>query len=359
MIARPITAVAAGALVLAAQPLSAQIQLPPDGSQAGVRYTVRAVPVPAGFTYSSASAINASGAAAGAAGGQSGSQPLVYFRGEVELLEELGGTHDYATSINEAGEVAGVCQSQPWWGSKAVRWNTDGTMTVIYPITGDEHDNAYGLGINNHGHVVGQSDVDGGMWHAFLWTEDTGIIDLDTLGGSYSAAKDINDHGVVVGWAGAPFIWQDSEMTALPSFPGSEIPGGSANAINNHGVIVGESNGEHYGIIRAAMWDAEGNITDLGTLGGIGSRAYDINDAGVIVGESQIETGHHHAFIYTGGVMRDLNDLIPADSGWILEFAEGISEDGRIVGYGRLNGQSRGFVLEPIRPRDIHSITSR
>jgi probable HAF family extracellular repeat protein len=35
--------------------------------------------------------------------------------------------------------------------------------------------------------------------HAFSWTAQEGMIDLGTLGGSYSFAFDVNDHGQVVG----------------------------------------------------------------------------------------------------------------------------------------------------------------
>ena len=44
---------------------------------------------------------------------------------------------------------------------------------------------------------------------------------------------------------------------------------------------------------------------------------------------------------------KDLNDLIPSGSGWVLTEAEGINEAGRIVGVGWLNGQQRGFLLTP------------
>jgi probable HAF family extracellular repeat protein len=59
---------------------------------------------------------------------------------------------------------------------------------------------------------------------------------------------------------------------------------GSSNArgINNSSLIVGESattNGIH-----AVRFELDGSITDLGTLGGEGSSAADINDHGDIGG---------------------------------------------------------------------------
>jgi hypothetical protein len=53
--------------------------------------------------------------------------------------------------------------------------------------------------------------------------------------------------------------------------------------------------------------------------------------------------------------MRDLNDLIPADSGWELRTAQDINDVGQIVGYGviDINGdgiysERRAFLLTPI-----------
>src|SRR2546430_13154447 len=46
-----------------------------------------------------------------------------------------------------------------------------------------------------------------------------------------------------------------------------------------------------------------------------------------VVGYSQTNTGAIHAFLYSSGVMYDLNDLIPAASGWVLQVAYSRSEE--------------------------------
>jgi probable HAF family extracellular repeat protein len=61
---------------------------------------------------------------------------------------------------------------------------------------------------------------------------------------------------------------------------------------------------------------AVGAFLDLGTLGGTQSFAYAINNNGDVVGYSYTASGDTHAFSYSGGVLMDLNSLLPASSGW-------------------------------------------
>ena len=49
------------------------------------------------------------------------------------------------------------------------------------------------------------------------------------------------------------------------------------------------------------------SITDIGTLGGTGAVANDINNAGVIVGTSRTSLDDNHAFLYRAGVMFDIS----------------------------------------------------
>jgi hypothetical protein len=55
------------------------------------------------------------------------------------------------------------------------------------------------------------------------------------------------------------------------------------------------------------------------------------------------------AFLYSEGSMKDLNTLIPAGSGWHLEFASSIDDTGQIVGFGSFNGHEHAYLLTPDR----------
>jgi probable HAF family extracellular repeat protein len=91
-------------------------------------------------------------------------------------------------------------------------------------------------------------------------------------------------------------------------------------------------------------------MIDLGTLGGSLSEGFGIDNAGHVVGTSNLPNDQgRHAFIYISGIgMIDLNDLIARDSGWELQVARAINDRGEIVGFGLINGKSRAFLLEPV-----------
>jgi probable HAF family extracellular repeat protein len=75
-----------------------------------------------------------------------------------------------------------------------------------------------------------------------------------------------------------------------------------------------------------------------------------INDSGAVVGtcwSPQSYNGDQHAFIYDKGVSTDLNDLLPPNSGWMLEFAYGINNQGQIVCDGEYFGEPATAVLTP------------
>ncbi len=99
------------------------------------------------------------------------------------------------------------------------------------------------------------------------------------------------------------------------------------------------------------MW-SNGQVTDLGTLGGNKTAAVDINNKGQVVGFGNTtgNGGLAHGFIWEDGKMANINSLIAANSGWLLQQINGINDRGQLVGQGinSATGKQHGFLLNPI-----------
>ena len=116
--------------------------------------------------------------------------------------------------------------------------------------------------------------------------------------------------------------------------------------LNNRGAAAGHRVLADGSMMAVAL--NAGDIVDLGTLGGSASSARGMNDAGVIVGGSlTADDVSYHAFVSDGNAMRDLNQRIPADSGWELIQAFSINNLGEITALGHRDGIDQVVVLKP------------
>ncbi len=172
------------------------------------------------------------------------------------------------------------------------------------------HDGA--LGVNSAGQVVGYAlkKVSGvHVERAFLFdARGGGMRDLGALGGLSSRATAINNSGVIVGRA-------DIDTGAFP-------------------------------VSHAFIYDSSGGMRDLGSLGG-SSFAAAINSSGTIVGDSTLaDRTKLRAIIYHPSFgLKNLNEFLPANSGWELRAATDINDLGEIVGSGFKDGALHGFLL--------------
>ncbi|MBN2137085.1 MAG: hypothetical protein JW720_04710 [Sedimentisphaerales bacterium] len=171
---------------------------------------------------------------------------------------------------------------------------------------GGSYSRAYG--INELGRIVGTSQTAGGQLHAFAWDDEVGMIDIGTLGGSASTAYAINRAGRVVGSARTAsgelhaFLWDKGKIIDLGILPGGSCT--EALAINDAEQVVGpaRTSATIYTWQRAFLWENDA-IADLGLLSGAGnSSASDINIRGQVTG-----TSGDRAFLWDSTTgMRDL-----------------------------------------------------
>lgn len=279
-------------------------------------------------------------------------------KGMKDLGTLSGATLSGAIGLNDAGTVVGYSsiKGHPVTEFVAVEWSSAGTISNLGTLTGGASSAAFQ--INSAGEVSGDSFLASGVVNATRW-ENNQIHDLGKLKNAiFTAGLAINDNGLIVGESvfayGPPFtshgfLWNGSTMKDLGTLSGGITS--MANAINSSGVVVGQSDGHNTGgDWHAVRWDTSGKIKDLGLLkGGTYSVAFGVNDSEVVVGYGNIANNAAHAMIWTSSKgMRDLNSLIPANSGWTLINANAINNVGQITGYGSRNGHNHAFVLTPV-----------
>ena len=376
---------------------------------------------------------------------------------EIIDLGTLGGSSSYPKGINDAGQVVGSSQTADRQ-SHGFLWDEVNGMTDLTDLLDDSSQwdrirNA--IAINNYEQIVGRAHLayipnqpihTGMMDPYFLWDNETGFIELTAFEASHpitgSLVRAINDNMQIVGttlvprpYSGFPYLAVDLHASLWDSINGitdlGTLGGNNSSAynINESGIVVGASatgllyeNGRSE--VHAFLWDSDNGMIDLGSLSNNHSSAWAINNFNKVVGASEIteldENDREicHAFVWSetdgmidihdsiylnsiafgindtdqvvgiisnsmhinhitgmilsrGGAcspsgcpqtqsaflwdqrygMVDLNDLLGEDSPWdYLESAKAINNKGQITGRGYIDGQKRGFLLNPVPP---------
>ena len=260
--------------------------------------------------------------------------------------------------INGSGQVVGDSTFGTKTTSHAAMFS-DGSATDLGTLK-DSGNFSRANGINAYGQVIGFSSetLDGANSRAFIVgtsSYSSPMIDLGTLGGAHAQALAINDSGFVTGNSQTDaitepvhaFIWHaNTGMLDLGALDGDFSYGTSINSKNH---VVGYSTINNFDDrVHAFLYNGE-KMLDLGSLGGASSDidfsfALGVNSADQVVGYSYIPfpqgKGFRNtplgpwsvAFIYSQGLMVDLNDLIgDAAKNYRLHSATAISDNGQIV----------------------------
>ncbi len=353
----------------------------------------------------------------------------------------------FAVALGAASLATQFTMTSPSWAAPPTYAIYD--LGLVSPTDGASQ----GFRVSSNGIATGRSV--GNPTRAFTWTEGGGLVGLPNLASparNFSVGNGVNDAGVVAGTGATttfgssplPLVWQGGTVAQLPLPLGQTL--GRANDINNSNVAVGSVNagsleiGSMYSggtgttittltpggcFLRTAfgindaglvcgfgidpanaarnvgfVYDSANNTaSEVGALPGFnGALAFDVSNAGHIVGSSMLNQGSGLPFIWTsgGGIQpvplpagtsqgsaRGVNslgwvvgtassafaipflfdgsstyrlaDLLPPASGWDLSTntsssALGISESGVIVGTGIHNGNTRGYAMVPQVP---------
>jgi probable HAF family extracellular repeat protein len=321
----------------------------------------------------------------------------------VENLGTIDGLVPTVTGMNASGQISGYVFAEA--GLRAVRYS-GGAWSFVPGL-----ESVYGAatGINAYGDLAGYELVlmpDGinFTFLAFRYSDGVGVSAIPALpGGSFGIGMAINGNGDVIGYGNANSATRawiarpGAGPVLLPTLGGTDT---RACGINDNGQIAGSSttadNFQH-----AFRIDADGSIVDLSTLDGAAatSIACAIDAVGRVGGQSS-SAGNTHAFLFAGGTLSDvdsfassfsaitstaegvsvgfyfaadgsqramvhtaadgssdLNNLIPADSGWVLAEASAVNSKGQIAGTGMVGGVAGVFRLTPLAAGDTTSPT--
>lgn len=297
-----------------------------------------------------------------------------------------GVTHASALAINDAGQSVGFAErysGDSLRGTRAVRWDADSLTATKLGHLGLSPSGitlSYAYAINGHGAAGGTATVwsggtDLGQWPVRWDGGSVTATQLDVLqtssnGFSYGYVGDINDTGTSVGAVqkyvggsnrGLRAVRWDANTTAIADLgllgDTSDSAESRAYDINNTGVIIGYAEKFSGGVSRgqrAARWLPGSTIaTELEGLGVAAngsaiSVALANNDLGITVGYSEkyvggVNLGQRAVFWGEDAVAHELDAFLPVTSGWVtLERAISLTEVGWIAGSGQFDSDGTG-----------------
>jgi probable HAF family extracellular repeat protein len=354
-------------------------------------YTITDLGTLEGGTSSQPFSINRYGLVSGSSNLPDGNQHATLWLEKLKVdigAPGLGGPNSIAFGDNDGFQSAGEAEtsaSDPngedfcGFGTHLIClpffWQ-DGEMVQLSTLGGN---NGVAMAISNRGEVAGfaeNSTPDPGCpapqvlhFEPAVW--EKGVVHkLPTFGGDADGvAQQINDNGEVVGGSGTcatfntnffynlvpvhALLWEKGKATDLGNLGGKtgQAGGNIAYDINNQGQVVGNSDLPGDTTFHAFLWARRTGMQDLGTLSGdVASASISINDAGSVVGASLDAKFNPRAFLWEKGVMTDLNTLIAGHSPLYLLTGCSINSRGEITGLGMTStGEIHTYLATPTR----------
>jgi probable HAF family extracellular repeat protein len=258
-------------------------------------------------------------------------------------------------TISNRGVILGtadeVRQPTPKATDRALVWEKDGDSykLTINDFGGIE---SYAFDTNNSNLIVGRNILSSG-YEKTIYIEDGVVKELAAFGGDGGTARGTNNHGQIVGYVDSDrtlndkfvntaVVWEKDDtgtyqVKNLGTFGAEQA---TLRDINDAGSIIGStSSGSGTTATSTPFILRDGKFTALGSLGGKTGSTNGTNEFGEVVGASQIASGTNHAYVWSGGQLVDLNNLVSSPLTYngaavTLTSATGINNFGDIVATG-------------------------
>jgi probable HAF family extracellular repeat protein len=231
-------------------------------------------------------------------------------------------------TIGNRGQILGTAdeirQPNPLPTDRGLVWTPNSSGGYDLAINDFGGIESYLFDTNNRNQIPGR-DIDSPTHETPILFEDGVVTTLPDLGASGGTARGINAKGQIAGYvdsdgldngteANTAVIWERDangvyQLVNLGTFGGAQA---TLRDINNAGQVIGSSTNGLSGAAAVSnpFLYQNGQYTAIGSLGGSTGSVNGINEFGDVVGASQIASGSNHGYVYIGGQLTDLNDLV-------------------------------------------------